>query len=390
LAAHSLLHLMIVLIDTEESSKQFYPLSLTRPLGEMRRGMTSFRQYWELVSGEKVCCLSHPAISKPLPQSGKYTCVDARLLADEACLKAIMQLAPGMALRDPTGVYAWCQQEMPIYGKWEETAFEIQYHAPQPRVSHLYQIILANSHWMQETYTYLTKNRQSAIPASSNTIIGSNLFVEDGVVMEACTINTTEGPVYIAKNALIMEGTCMRGPVYIGENAVVKMGAQLYAGTNIGKGCTAGGEIKNAILQAFSNKAHHGYLGDSYVGAWCNLGAGTTNSNVKNTAASIRVWDQTNQSWQNAGSKLGLIMGDFSKTAINTSFNSGTTVGICCSIHGFSMPPKHIPSFSWGPNERYQLPLALDHIANWKSLKGQGLFAEEIELLTDVWNHLSD
>ena len=381
---------MIVLIDTEESRKQFYPLSLTRPLGELRRGMTNCMGYWAMVSGEDVVCLSHPSISQPIPASNIYTCIDARLLPDATCIKSIISLTPGQALRDDEGIYAWCQQEIPHYGKRDETAFEIVNSATIPRLTHTHQLIQANIQWMHDSYSLLTKNLQSSIPAASNIVIGSELFIEEGVTMEACTINTTEGPVYIGKNALIMEGTCIRGPVYIGANAVVKMGAQLYAGTNIGIGCTAGGEIKNAILHEFSNKAHHGYLGDSYVGAWCNLGAGTSNSNIKNTATSVQVWDNASQVWQDAGLKMGIIMGDYTRTAINTSLNSGTTIGICCSIHDFITPKKHIQSFSWGPNERYQLPLAMDHVANWKKMKGQLLSQDEKAVLTNVWNHLPD
>jgi UDP-N-acetylglucosamine diphosphorylase/glucosamine-1-phosphate N-acetyltransferase len=204
----------------------------------------------------------------------------------------------------------------------------------------------------------------------NNRIFGEHpVFMESGAKAMGCTFNTIEGPVFIGKDALLMEGGLIRGPVSIGRNAVVKMGAQLYSGTTIGKNATAGGEIKNSILGDFSNKAHHGYLGDSIIGMWCNLGAGTSNSNVKNNAGVIKMWSEEAKDLIPVGQKAGIIMGDFSKTAINTSINSGTTIGCCTSIHMLPQGEKNIPGFIWGGYEKYAFEKLKRDIKQWMDWK---------------------
>ena len=163
------------------------------------------------------------------------------------------------------------------------------------------------------------------------------------------------------------------------------MGAKVYGATTIGPYCMAGGEIKNSILFGYSNKAHDGYLGDSVIGEWCNLGAGTTNSNIRNTASAVSVWNQSLKQYEKAGLKCGLLMGDYSRAAIHTSFNTGTVVGVCCNVFGDGFPPKFIPDFSWG-KEKYIFEKALTDIANWKKLKGKSLEPEEIQILKQLFN----
>ncbi|MBL7727462.1 MAG: glucose-1-phosphate thymidylyltransferase [Dinghuibacter sp.] len=211
------------------------------------------------------------------------------------------------------------------------------------------------------------------IPATVQTINPREIFIEPGARLQHCTINASNGPVYIGAHAEVMEGCTLRGPLVIGEGAVVKMGAKIYGSTTIGPYCMAGGEIKNSILMGFSNKAHDGYLGDAVLGEWCNLGAGTSNSNIKNTAGEILLYNGSNEPFT-AGNKCGLMMGDFSRSAINTSFNTGAMVGVCCNIFGSGLTPKHTPDFRWG-NETYRLEAALRDIGNWMALKGRPLTA---------------
>lgn len=222
---------------------------------------------------------------------------------------------------------------------------------------------------------------------NSNQIIHAyNIFVEEGAILENCTLNASEGPIYIAKGCKIMDGAILRGPIFIDEGSIVKMGATIYGGTSIGKNCIVGGEIKNSIINNFSNKAHHGYLGDSIIGKWCNLGAGTSNSNVKNNGGDVMV--KLDNEVINAGKKFGLLMGDYSRCAINTSFNTGSVVGTCCNIFADGLTPKHILSFSWGCNgDRYELPKAFTDIENWKKMKGQQLTNEEKEYLKNIYSN---
>jgi UDP-N-acetylglucosamine diphosphorylase/glucosamine-1-phosphate N-acetyltransferase len=208
-----------------------------------------------------------------------------------------------------------------------------------------------------------------------NTILSNGnkkIYIEKGVSIKHCFMNTDAGPIYLGKNVQIQEGACLRGPLYIGENSIIKMGATIYGSTIIGSNCLIGGEIKNSILMDNSNKAHYGYLGDSIIGEWCNLGAGTSNSNIKNNASDVLVQLPSKQI--NAGLKCGLLMGDYSKAAINTSFNTGTVVGISCNVFTKGLTPKFIPNFSWGVNgEKYIFEKAIKDIEKWMELKNVAL-----------------
>jgi len=228
-------------------------------------------------------------------------------------------------------------------------------------------------------------NRIHELSASNTLIAPENIFIEAGASVTCSIINASTGPVYIAKNATVMEGCMIRGPFALCEGATLKMGAKIYGATTIGPYCIAAGEIKNAILFGYSNKAHDGYLGDSVIGEWCNFGAGTTNSNIKNTAGELRMWNNATKELTPVGTKGGLIMGDYSRTAINTSFNTGTVVGVCCNVFNQGFPPKLINSFTWG-EERYVFEKAIQDIDNWKKLKGKTITEEEKIILNNLYN----
>jgi UDP-N-acetylglucosamine diphosphorylase / glucose-1-phosphate thymidylyltransferase / UDP-N-acetylgalactosamine diphosphorylase / glucosamine-1-phosphate N-acetyltransferase / galactosamine-1-phosphate N-acetyltransferase len=247
--------------------------------------------------------------------------------------------------------------------------------------------IFKHNDWaLRKDFELLTVNRLSqAISPTNNIISPENIFIEEGATVEYCTINASTGPVYIGRNSTVMEGSLIRGPFALCENAVVKMGTKIYGATTIGPNCIVGGEIKNAVLFSNSNKAHDGYLGDSVIGEWCNLGAGTSNSNLKNTAGDVMVWDNSLQSFTNVGIKCGVIMGDYSRCAINTSFNTGTVVGVCCNIFGTKYPLKFVPDFTWG-EDRYIFDKCLQHINNWKKLKGAMISENEKINLLNIYN----
>jgi len=249
-----------------------------------------------------------------------------------------------------------------------------------------FDIVRFNDWALRQDFALITKGRRSQTISSTNNIISpENIFIEEGAKIEYAIINASAGPVYIGKNAEIMEGAMIRGPFALCEGGIIKMGAKIYGATTIGPYSVAGGEIKNSVIFGNSNKAHDGYLGDSVLGEWCNLGAGATNSNVKNTAGEVRLWNHTTKSYDGVGMKAGLLMGDYSRAAINTSFNTGTVVGICCNIFGTGFPPKYIPDFTWGA-ERYDLEKAMKDIANWKKLKGGDITKYEKEILTTLYN----
>jgi UDP-N-acetylglucosamine diphosphorylase / glucose-1-phosphate thymidylyltransferase / UDP-N-acetylgalactosamine diphosphorylase / glucosamine-1-phosphate N-acetyltransferase / galactosamine-1-phosphate N-acetyltransferase len=247
-------------------------------------------------------------------------------------------------------------------------------------------LVFKNEWALLKDFEWITKNRISApISATNKTTATHHIFIEEGAIVEHCILNAAAGPIYIGKNALVMEGTCIRGACAIGEGTVVKMGAKIYGATTIGPYCVVGGEIKNSIFFGYSNKAHDGYLGDSVVGEWCNFGAGTSNSNLKNNASEIEI--NLKETKLNATNKFGLLMGDYSKAAINTSFNTGTVVGACCNIFCDGLTPTTIPSFSWGCNgQRYELEKAFDDIDNWKKMKHKKLLQAEKENLLQIYH----
>lgn len=247
------------------------------------------------------------------------------------------------------------------------------------RLDRPWQMPSINAWAITSDYNRVTRERESnPIPDTVQTTNRGYIFVEDGVRFEHCTINASDGPVYIGKNVLVMDGAMLRGPLAVCEGAVVKMGAALYGGTTIGKHCIVGGEVKNSILMDFSNKAHHGYIGDAVIGAWCNLGAGTSCSNVKNTGGGVKVWNMQDERYESAGIKCGLFMGDFSRSAINTSFNTGTVVGISANVLCEGLSPKHIPDFTWGCGDgmKYEVDKAIHDIRVWMGFKGHDLSPE--------------
>ncbi len=378
---------MIILFDTPLSRSALYPLSLTRPVCDIRHGILTMREYWQLKTSQNVYALTESYLQEQLPEDSTFICIDATVSCSDDCFEKIMALQPGEMLEDNNGLIAYATGQLPLYNQfpvWIETSIKIE---TQKRIKHASFLFQTNEERIREHYILLANGKESQMPAPSNIIIGSgNLFLEEGVQMRACIINASDGPVYIGKNAKVMEGALIHGPVAICENAVVKMGAKLYPGTTIGPYCTAGGEIKNSILTGFSNKAHDGYLGDSVIGEWCNLGAGTSNSNVKNTGSLVKMWDQSSRDFIPVGNKAGLIMGDYSRCAINSSINTGTTVGVCCNIFDGTYPDKHLPSFSWGNHEQYDFNKACSDAANWKKMKNKDFTEADRLILQHLFN----
>lgn len=249
-----------------------------------------------------------------------------------------------------------------------------------------WQIFQYNDWALRKDFELLTQGRKSQpISTTNRTINPENIFIEEGAKVEHSILNASTGPIYIGKNAEVMEGSMIRGSFALCEGATVKMGSKIYGATTVGPYCTVAGEIKNSILFGYSNKAHDGYLGDSVIGEWCNLGAGTTNSNVKNTASDVGVWYKPDMAYKKVGLKCGLLMGDYSRAAINTSFNTGCMVGVCCNIFAEGFPPKYIPDFTWG-DDLYTIDKALQDIDNWKKLKGKNITEAEKEILNELYN----
>ena len=245
------------------------------------------------------------------------------------------------------------------------------------KISNLWDLTRLNGWSIHQDISILDLTDSSnSIPPQVKRMGDHFVYLGEDVVFEHCTLNTKDGPIYIGNNVQIMDGVSLRGPLSIGNNSIIKMGATIYGGTSIGEHCVIGGEIKNSIINSYSNKSHHGYIGDSYIGSWCNLGAGTTCSNVKNTLGNISVWSMKLNALKTASNKVGVFMGDYVRTAINTSINSGTVVGPFASIFEFSsISSKYIPPFAWGgkSTEQYELEKLFTEMEKWMTAKGQTL-----------------
>jgi len=337
---------MISISFSDEASKPFiYPIGQVQPVQELRVGITSIREKWE---------------STNIP------------VADEPG-QAILQL-PSCTLPSTDLVHAIQTSDEAL--------------PTSDGIKHVWELNLINGTWIRNDLEAIRAIRPSApVPKGVVAYNEPDIFIEPGATLYGCWLNAEEGPIYIGKNVLIMEGVSIRGPVAICEGTVVKMGTRIYGATTIGKYCTVGGEIKNTIMQDYSNKAHDGYLGDSVIGQWCNLGAGTSNSNLKNTAGDVEVWSNAHERFHVAGKKAGLYMGDYSRSAINTSFNTGTTVGVSCNVFGNGLTPGFIQDFSWGysPRSSFAFEKAIETIGNWKKLKNKTIEEQEIQTLKHIF-----
>lgn len=215
------------------------------------------------------------------------------------------------------------------------------------------------------------------------------VILEEGASVSMAFLNTVNGPIYIGKDATVMEGAMIRGPLYLGERSTIKMGTRIYGPVVTGPDCVLGGEIKNVVFQRGSNKGHEGYLGDSIIGSWCNFGAGSGGSNVKNTAGPVRLYDYQKEDYRNVGSKFGAMVGDYSRIGVGTQLNTGSNIGVCCNLFGQEMPPKLVGDFSWGAGHNtseYQVEKAISHIGSWLRFKQEQLTDKEIQILHHIFD----
>ena len=388
------------IIFTEEfcQPERLFPFTLTRQIQDIRVGILTIREKWERLLGlpsfdkreDDYKDLDRSKNIDEAVEDGICFIIHGNILPTTKLIKAISRLKNGefIAAKEGAGiVFKVSKNEITEKYKIKiDRAVSIKEEIKT--IQYPWDIFQLNSWAIEQDFELLTNKRKSQRISKTNRVIKpSNIFLEKGAKMEYCIINASSGPVYIDKNAEIMEGSVIRGPFAMGEGAVLKMGSKVYGATTLGPYCIAGGEIKNSVLFGYSNKAHDGYLGDSVIGEWCNLGAGTTNSNLKNNAGPVKVWTPAGE--VNAGMKCGVMMGDYSRTAINTSINTGTVISVACNVFGAGLTPKYIPAFSWGSEgiKRYEFEKALADIANWKKLKGKNITNNEKKILKYIFVH---
>ena len=327
------------------------PFTFTRPVADILVGIMTIRQKWEMRLGSTTTTLTEEYLSDkfPMVELEQNVMINASFLPNDVLAEMVGNLESNQAIFKGDEVIAFYTND-----EQEEVDFDtydiIEFHDDCITIKNTWDIFSKNNLAIEEDFKYITEGRKSqAIPRSVNVIAADNIFIEEGAKLEFVTLNASTGPIYIGKDAEIMEGSMIRGPFALCDNASVKMGSKVYGATTVGPHSRIGGEVKNTVIFAHSNKGHEGYLGDSVIGEWCNMGADTNNSNLKNNYEEVKLWSYETEGFAKTGLQFcGLMMGDHSKCGINTMFNTGTVVGVSANVFGTGFPRNFIPSFSWG------------------------------------------
>ncbi len=339
-----------ILFDGPERNN-LLPFTYTRPVADIRVGIVSLREKWELYLNTTTSIETQDYLATKFPKEelDKNIKINPVFIPCENLAGIVKNLKENQALFFEDQPIAY------FYSKGQEVTFEnfevIQYtHNDVLKITNTWDIFRLNGEAIIRDFKLLTKGRTSQpIPDSVFCVNKEQIFLEEGAKVELASLNASSGPIYIGKEADIMEACAIRGPFALCEHSTLKMGAKIYGPTTIGPHSKVGGEVNNSVIFGYSNKAHDGFLGNSVIGEWCNLGADTNNSNLKNNYAEVRLWNYNTENFARTGLQFcGLMMGDHSKCGINTMFNTGTVVGVSANIFGSGFPRNFIPSFSWG------------------------------------------
>ncbi|MFI5163843.1 MAG: GlmU family protein [Bacteroidia bacterium] len=334
----------------DDSRENLLPLTFTRPVCDIRIGILTIREKWEKYLKAKTSTLteSYLGTKYPLVSAKQNILINGSVCPNKNLVKEILALKPGEALVSEETIIAVNSPDTDpanFKSKKETKAFSVY-------IKNLWDIFQKNGKAIEDDFNLLTAGKKSQKISKTNQVINpKNIFLEKGAKVECSFLNASAGPIYIGKDAEVMEGCMVRGPFSIGEHSQLKMGTKIYGPTTVGPESKAGGEINNSVIFGYSNKAHDGFLGNSVIGEWCNIGADSNNSNLKNNYAPVRLWNYDQEKFETTGLTFcGLIMGDHSKCGINTMFNTGTVVGVSANIFGAGFPRNFIPDFSWGGN----------------------------------------
>lgn len=327
------------------------PFTFTRPVADIRIGILTIREKWEKYLGYTTTTITEEYLSEkfPMVEMEENVLINSSFLPNEVLVEMIKSLEKNQAILKGDEVVAFFTNDTQ-----EEVDFDtyeiIDYNEEGIRIEHTWDIFSKNDTAIREDFDLLTEGRTSQpIPKSVNVISPENIFIEKGAKLEFVTLNASMGPIYIGKNAEIMEGSVIRGPFALCEDAQVKLATKVYGATTVGPHCRIGGEVNNSVLFGYSNKGHDGFLGNAVLGEWCNIGADSNNSNLKNNYEEVKLWSYETGGFEKTGLQFcGLMMGDHSKCGINTMFNTGTVVGVSTNIFGSGFPRNFVPSFSWG------------------------------------------
>ena len=375
---------MKIILADFEAHLRFAPLSLTRPIGDIRVGLFTNLERWSiLLPDDHIGFQSESYLRDEFEELNDGKIVNACIIPNEDFVASIVYLEDNCRLMLGNNTMA-------ISGTGKNI---INYKGEIPiLINNRWELLSVNAAAISNDIALIKESISYQKIPKDVIVIGpkDSIYLEEGAILSACTLNSKEGPIYISKGAEVMEGALIRGPFALCENAVVKMGAKIYGASTIGPFCKVGGELSNVIFQSYSNKGHDGFLGNSYIGEWCNLGADTNVSNLKNNYDSVSSYCYEKKEEVNTGLQfLGLFMGDHSKTGINSMFNTGAVVGVSCNLYGAGFFPKHTLSFSWGePNalEPFRIEKSLEYANKMMERRSEKLSAEEENILV----HLKD
>jgi UDP-N-acetylglucosamine diphosphorylase/glucosamine-1-phosphate N-acetyltransferase len=327
------------------------PFTFTRPVADIRIGILTIREKWEKYLGTTTTSLTEEYLMEkfPMVEMEQNIMINASFLPNPILVDMVQNLNSKEAILFGEEIIAFYTNDTQEQVDFDEYEL-IEYEGEVLRIENTWDIFAKNDAAIREDFELLTEDRSSQpIPKSVNVISPENIFIEEGAKLEFVTLNASTGPIYIGRNAEIMEGSVIRGPFALCEEAQVKLATKVYGATTVGPHCRIGGEVNNSVLFGYSNKGHDGFLGNSVLGEWCNIGADSNNSNLKNNYEEVRLWSYETEGFAKTGLQFcGLMMGDHSKCGINTMFNTGTVVGVFTNIFGSGFPRNFVPSFSWG------------------------------------------
>ncbi len=380
----------------DQSRNNLLPLTFTRPLADLRIGILTIREKWEALLKSKTSSLTEVYLSEKFPiiKDSQNILINGSICPNSELVKEIKALKPNQALVTKDSIVALNlnAEDLDESGEMDISGIEELLTEIEPlKVNDLWDIFSKNGDALKMDFDLITKRRKSEKLSSTNRLAGDYpVFLEKGAKVEFSILNSTDGPIYIGKDAEIMEGSLIRGPFALCEHAVVKMGAKIYGPTTIGPYSKVGGEINNSVVFGYSNKAHDGFLGNSVIGEWCNIGADSNNSNLKNSYDDVKLWNYTQKTFIETGLQFcGLIMGDHSKTGINTMFNTGTVVGVNANIFGSGFQRNFIPSFSWGGTSGfkiYDIKKAIKVAESMYARRGLDFNAVEKDILINLFD----
>jgi UDP-N-acetylglucosamine diphosphorylase / glucose-1-phosphate thymidylyltransferase / UDP-N-acetylgalactosamine diphosphorylase / glucosamine-1-phosphate N-acetyltransferase / galactosamine-1-phosphate N-acetyltransferase len=384
-----------ILFDEPVTWQKLKPITLTRPIAAIRIGIMQIAEKWQKRLNVETTYLCEGYLSEKFKckYSTDNVYINASILPNAAIINAILELKAEESLYSNEQLIAVRTDKQLQYGFENIFGSKTEFSQAINKLDSLPKTFLLNAGEIRSDFDLLTHNRTSKTIQDPHVIVygAENVFIEESAKLKACILNAENGPIYIGENAVIQEGSLIIGPAAINADAMVAFGAKIRPNTTLGPTCRVGGEVGNSIFQGFSNKAHDGFLGNSYIGEWCNLGANTNNSNLKNDYKEVKLHDYSTGQLENTGEIFcGTFMGDYTKAGISTMFNTGTVIGVSSNVYGADFQEKYIPSFSWGGKsegyQNYRFDKAIEVINATMARKDLQLAEVDLEILKTISN----